>query len=165
MSPKNAKLLIVAIVVVVVALYAVYVIKTGNWLIGWQRDGSPSSQQQATESPVISQVDTSKLPDSFPTDIPLESGAKVEQNYNASVSGKIQATRIFVSAKSLSENFTLYKTWLTKNGWKIDATLDQPSLKVLVASKGSEMINITINANQQTKENTVNISYTTTTVK
>lgn len=106
-------------------------------------------------------VDTSKLPEKFPGDIPLEEGAKVVQNYNATApDGTIQATRMFETAKTLDENFKLYKDFFTKNGWTIVSSLDQENIKAIGATKDKTQAQLTFALNSTTKVKTVEISVT-----
>lgn len=106
-------------------------------------------------------IDFSKLPDRFPTDIPIESGAKITQNYNARTpEGKFQATRTFVTEKSLTENIEFYTDFLNKDGWKTNLSVDQVNFKMISGSKEREKINISADENKISKIKTITISYT-----
>lgn len=102
-----------------------------------------------------------ELPKKFPVEFPLEEGAKVLQNYNATTNdGRRQATRMFETAKSLEENYRLYEDFFQENGWTILTTLDQENLKALAASKDQEQLQVTLNLNPTTNISTVEISLT-----
>jgi superoxide dismutase len=105
-------------------------------------------------------VEPTKLPKDFPASIPLETGAKMVDNYNSTAEdGTYQATRVFESKKTLSQNFSLYEAFLKQDGWKLLATKDDEKLKVLSASKDNGMLQISMTQGT-TGIVLVNISYT-----
>ncbi len=106
-------------------------------------------------------VDFTKLPEKFPASVPIESGAKITQNYNSTTpNGHFQATRTFETKQTLDVNFNLYKDYLQKAGWKIESTTNDPEYKMILGSKGAENIQVDIGENSKTKIKTVSISYT-----
>ncbi|MBI4050411.1 MAG: hypothetical protein HY609_06820 [Deltaproteobacteria bacterium] len=118
-----------------------------------QKTDTPQLQVKKTEVPVT------ESPERFPADIPIETGAKIVQNYNAETEdGRFQATRVFETSKTLAANYALYKDFFTKNGWMILTTLDQPSLKVVSAKKDNIVVQVNISENSVTKVKTVDIS-------
>ena len=129
-----------------------------------QKTGQQSEEQQPAPPPLKvtkSEVDASKLPSQFPANIPIESGAKITQNYNASAeNGLYQATRAFESAKTLDENFKLYSDFVQRDGWKLLTGLNQDKLKVIAAQKDKANLQITMSVNSQSGKNIVEISYT-----
>lgn len=143
---ENQKVIGIIILVVVLALalfwFARYKVNRGPLL---------TATPATTITPVnkVEEVNPSVLPKTFPKDIPIEKDAKIINNYLATApDGRTQATRTFASAKSVKDNFTLYKNYLTKNGWKILGRVDdatKPELKSLFASNssGNLVINIT----------------------
>ena len=120
----------------------------------FRRQAAPSSRQPepvaktSTSTPVVQHnVDTAQLPEQFPSDIPLEQGAKITLNYNAvNAKGMYQASREFISAKSLDQNFEFYQRVLKQNGWMITQTLDDPTRhqKIILATKGANNLNIRV---------------------
>jgi hypothetical protein len=70
------------------------------------------------------------------------------------------STRQFISKKTLAENYKIYTAYLKKEGWKIEAALDQETVKSIFATKGERTsITITMNQNATTAESTVDISF------
>lgn len=126
-----------------------------------------SKQRQQVEQPQLAapektNVDYSKLPEKFPASIPIESGAKITQNFNASSpDGNFQSTRAFETKETLAANLKLYTEFLKKDGWEIKATIDKPDLKMVFGQKDTEGIQVTMNENSITKKKTVSISYST----
>ncbi len=105
-------------------------------------------------------VDFSELPEKFPTDIPMEAGVRITQNYNSlTPEGQFQATRVFETSKSLDATIKVYTDFLNNNDWKITATLDQPNLKMVMGSKDGASIQVTVNQNTINDTKTVSISY------
>ncbi len=106
-------------------------------------------------------VEISKLPEKFPSNIPLEEGAEVIQNYNSETpEGQFQATRQFETKKSLAENYALYTDFMKKNGWEIKATTDDPTYKMVMGNLLKKAIQVTIEENKINQVKIVTISYT-----
>lgn len=124
------------------------------------------SQSPEATTPIVSvvktqQVPETQLPEKFPINLPLEDGAVITQNYNATAEdGRFQATRAFETKKSLVENLNLYSKYLKANGWTIDSTVDQPTYKVVSGSKGIQALQISISENAVNQARTVSISMT-----
>lgn len=107
------------------------------------------------------EVAVTQMPAKFPTDMPMEAGASITQNYNAyPKDGSVQATRVFVTSKSLAENYSIYQSYLKNNGWDIKSSIDQDNYKMLYGVKGAGNLNISIDSNTDTKMKTVSITYT-----
>lgn len=124
---------------------------------------APTGPVEAADPIHVNKVDSSKLPTMFPADIPLEEGAEVDQNYNAtSDDGGTQATRSFVTQKSFDENITIYKEYMQKNGWDIQISKapDETS-RVLVGMKGLSQLQVSMAIVPASQKNFVTISLTT----
>jgi hypothetical protein len=154
-DPANRKLLIVLIALVVVA---------GIVAVVWRRQPAP---QPAGGGATVTHLPVIALPEAFPAGLPIEAGAKIVNNYNAvSTDGKrIQATRVFESAKTVAENAALYQAYVndTKNGWTIMNQSDGPAgsgQKFIFAKKGDGILNIGISP-RQPLGSTVDLSFTT----
>ena len=110
---------------------------------------------------VKKEVDKAKSPEKFPSNIPIESGAVITQNYNATApDGRFQATRVFQTTKSLAENLTIYKKYLEDNDWKVASTVNLDNYKMIFGTKGNSQLQVSIDQNSESKDKTVNISYT-----
>jgi len=109
-------------------------------------------------------IDPKILPANFPTNIPLEKGAVVTQNYTAeSIDGHYQSTRAFESKKTVAANDKIYSDFFTKDDWKVVHTFDQDLYKVIVATKGNQYVQVSIQENATTHVVRVEILYSTTT--
>ncbi len=163
MNKKTNNSVIAVIVLLVVILLV--------WLWYSQRSGRQTAQtpkQTQTAGATIPQplavqttpVPNNKLPDGFPADIPLEKGAQITQNYTAQAGGVSQATRVWVTGKTLDQNFQIYQSFFSnsKNGWTIQNTVNQPNLKSITASKGKVQAIVNINENTVSKQQTVSIT-------
>lgn len=116
------------------------------------------NQQNLNPVAITKDVPKTELPDKLPKDIPLETGAKITQNYTASsTDGRSQSTRVFETKKSLDENRKIYADYLAANGWKIVGTLNESGLRVITAIKDKSQLQITINQNTVTNGVTVEI--------
>lgn len=99
------------------------------------------------------------LPGKFPAEIPLEPGAKVVQNYTVTTAdGRLQATRVFETAKSLEEQHQLYQDFFSRGGWRVISAVNQPALKTVAAMKGTVQVQVSIAENTLTKIKTIDIT-------
>lgn len=107
----------------------------------------------------IQQVEKNQVPANFPFDIPMETGAAITVNYNAAApDDRTQATRGFITQKTLGENYQLYTDYFNNNGWTIFNKLDADNFKLITARKANLTATVTMNQNSATKVNTVQIS-------
>lgn len=122
-----------------------------------------ASQNQIKEKKEIVKKDVAPdvVPERFPANIPIESGAKITQNYNATApDGRFQATRVFATSLTLAQNLKIYRDFLVKDGWKIETTLDMENYKMILGSKANAQLQVSIDNNAAIGLKTVNISYT-----
>jgi hypothetical protein len=97
-----------------------------------------------------------QLPGEFPKDFPLESGAQIMQNQNVTVAGKTQGRRQFVSAKSLDENYQIYKNYMKQTGWEIISDVNEATLKSLIGRQGNQILTVSIGKNSTSGQVIVN---------
>lgn len=109
----------------------------------------------------IENVPVGQAPREFPAQLPIESGAKIISNYNAtSPDGRLQATRVFASTKSVQANYDLYNNYLTKNGWKILGVANdpvKPDQKAIFAQSSTGVLTVTMY--KSTTGSTVDLSF------
>lgn len=166
MTPKTKIIISLAVLVILVLAWFAF---GHNSKIGNKAGNNPSTQTSSSTEPTSSQtplnvtkteVPKNQAPQGFPADIPIEKGATITQNYNATAdNGLVQATRTFITKQTLDQNFTIYSNYLKNAGWSITNTLNLSTTKVLSAKKGDANLQITISTNSITKVNTVDISY------
>jgi hypothetical protein len=147
MKNKSLYLLLGVLVLVVVVLVAVSKNRTAK--APAESPQAQSQQKPSSEQPKavpVQAVDVGKLPQEFPSDIPLEAGAQVTLNYNATnAAGNFQASREFISKKTVAENYALYQKVLKDNGWTITGTQENtPAGNLIFATKGENNLNIRI---------------------
>src|SRR4051812_33086579 len=90
--------------------------------------GKTAATQTLTASPVpAEQVPAGQLPKAFPADLPLEKNARVLENFETKdqATGKVLSTRVYVSAKTLDENWAAYQKYAKDEGWKIISSINQ----------------------------------------
>lgn len=84
-------------------------------------------------------------PANFPTDIPIEVDAQVEQSYGLNEqTGEEQLTFVFLSRKSVEENYDLYLAFLKGADWDVLNMHEDPALSALYGTKEQYDINVTI---------------------
>jgi len=119
----------------------------------------PEKASPAIDSKSIAPEQT---PDLFPKDMPIEKGAKVISNYNATIAdGRYQGTKVFQTSNSVDENYALYENYFKTHGWTVSGgpALDQKiQAKILLATKDSFQAQVILGPDQTTKVNTVSIS-------
>lgn len=155
----NKKIILGLLVFVGVAsaILVLVIAKPANHRTSDKNAGEVSQEK----SIVKTELAADQAPQAFPANIPIEKGAKITQNFNATaLDGRLQATRAFETALTLSQNFNLYRDFMNKNGWKIDTTVDLENYKIIAASKERAKLQVSIDKNQGSGVKTVSISYT-----
>ncbi len=89
-----------------------------------------------------------KLPTDFPTNIPIEQGANVNQSYSLDYIGQKQLSIVFSSTKTIKQNYTLYADFLNKDGWTVSNKYESDTVSSLYGQKENNDINITITKGQ-----------------
>ncbi|MDR3643033.1 MAG: hypothetical protein P4L74_05410 [Candidatus Doudnabacteria bacterium] len=154
----NNKYLVYGVVIVVLIIIAAVLARQKPMSVVTNQSPAGSQQQPKTEITLLS---TSTAPSAaLPLDIPWEAGATVIQNVTSKdpSTGKTQYTRVYISSKTLDQNFSIYQTYMSQGGWTITSTLDRPTVKNLNATKPGVRLNVTIAPNQKGQVQ-VNVSY------
>lgn len=85
------------------------------------------------------------VPPNFPTDIPIENGAQVQQSYAMNEqAGSEQLTVVFLSKKSVQENYAVYVAFLRNNQWNVLNMNDDATVSAVYGTKAQYDINVTI---------------------
>lgn len=136
---------IISILIGVMTLAAIVV--AALYWYGLRATVTPESPEVETttisEEPVKTDFGV-KAPTDFPTDIPIEEGVKAEQSYSLNYVGQKQLTIVFLSAKTVKENYARYADYFAKAGWSVSNTYESPKLSSLYGTKGSDDLNVTI---------------------
>src|SRR2546423_15629902 len=85
-----------------------------------------------------------KLPDDYPKDVPVASGAKIVMATSVNNADNKGASLILESADSLDKTVAFYKKGLADNGWKNEATISAEKMTMLTASKDTRQLVIQI---------------------
>jgi hypothetical protein len=153
LASKRMIWIFVGIGLLAVLVIAITLVATSKSRPAGQNAVSPAKSQV-----VKTKVDPAKLPEKFPADFPQETGATILANDVQTTSdGKFQATRSYVSAKTLEDNVKIFQSYFQKTGWKVTSTVEQPRYKAISATKEDLNIQINMNDNQVTKQKTVDI--------
>lgn len=108
-----------------------------------------------------SNVPSNQIPGIIPTDIPVESNAKVTQNYvSTTKDGLSQSNRVYETSKSLADNYKLYTDYMKKNGWEITSTINDENSKMISGRKQNSLLLVQMTVNKDTTSKTVTISAT-----
>lgn len=151
---------VVALIVIAALAYFAFSSKRKQSAEPVKKTTTLNKLEESRTNLVKKEVNPSQLPDKFPSDIPLEAGAKIEQNFTQQAeSGQFQATRVFATAKTLEENYNIYLNYMKSSGWTVISNINQETLKSLTGKKGTALLQIDINQNTVTKVKTVDITY------
>lgn len=93
-----------------------------------------------TDSKTGAKVDigANEVPDTFPKDFPIYSGAKVTSSLSGAQAGKSNGFWLTLSTPDASDKVvSFYKTELAKNGWTIDSTFTANDTTTQTISKGT----------------------------
>lgn len=137
------------------ALLIIILLGITSFLVNKQKETQASVEEQkapialASSSPQKTDFGTG-TPADFPTDIPVEKDAKVQQSYGLNYAGQKQLTIVFSSIKTVKENYALYSGFLTNNNWTIVNKYESMNVTSLYCTKESSDINVTINGDTTT---------------
>lgn len=164
-NPKSKFWTLVAVALIIIGgLWWVY--KKGPSLSSTPTSTNQTSNQTANTPQPVPQIPTKEiakdqLPDSWPSDIPMEAGAKVTVNYQRTTpEGNVQLVRAFNSAKTVDANAKIYTDYFTSAGFTVGGKIDQATFKSYLATKGNEMLQVLIQQDAKTKVVNVNITVT-----
>lgn len=139
MNYRTILLVIISVIVLIAVTFVMY------------KQSMKNVVQPLAEQTEIQKTDFgSEIPNDFPTDIPIEGAAEVEQSYSLNYTGQNQLTIVFPSTKTVKENYTLYTSFLEKQQWDISNKYESKKLSSLYGTKESNDINITLSENTAT---------------
>jgi hypothetical protein len=145
---KRSQIVLIVIAVLVIGALA---------FLGFRR-----SEVKKPINKVVNVTET-QLPEKFPGGVPIEPGAKIVKNYNSiSPDGRVQASRVFESSKSVGDNYDFYKEFLSrpKNGWRIILENGaDPNNKALFARNAEGVLNVHITPGKQAGTAIVDLSF------
>ncbi|MDP3993941.1 MAG: hypothetical protein U1C57_00455 [Candidatus Doudnabacteria bacterium] len=125
-------------------------------VIFWQK---PKSNDRGTAELVKKELAPNEAPAGFPAEIPIEEGAVIAQNYEVDApDGRHQATRVFISTKTVSQNYQIYSQFLSQNDWEIISQLREENYAALFAAKDGGNLSISISKNSITGAVKVDLS-------
>lgn len=149
MQTKTKTIILVIIILIATAGFGIYLFQKNRPSVPAQPTKN-IEQSVVTESqpqePQKTDFGTS-VPTDFPTDIPIEKDAKIEQSYSLNYAGQKQLSIVFLSAKTVKENYSLYADFLEKQNWIISNKYESEKLSSLYGTKESNDINVTISEN------------------
>jgi hypothetical protein len=86
----------------------------------------------------------SKLPDDYPKDVPVASGAKIVMATSVNNADNKSSSLILESADGFDKTVAFYKKGLADHGWKIDATISGENMTMLTAAKDTRQLVVQI---------------------
>jgi hypothetical protein len=85
-----------------------------------------------------------KLPDDYPKDVPVASGAKIVMATSVDNKTTKGSHLVLESTDSLDKITDFYKKGLADNGWKVNATLTQPQMTIITAAKDNRELSLSV---------------------
>jgi len=153
---KTEALVLIAIILIATAGFGIYIFQKNKKVVTvppTQNIEQPVVKENiVTESqpqePQKTEFGT-EMPTDFPSNIPVEKGAEVQQSYGLNYDSQKQLSIVFLSTKTVEENFALYKDFLEKQNWNIYNKYESPEISSLYGygTKESNEINVTISEN------------------
>lgn len=157
MDDSKIKLVISSFVALCIIAALVYVLLS----IKPKKAPEQTKKPQETKQEIVrTDVDPKVLPATIPTDIPYEKNAKVIQNYTQMAGTEHQSTRIYESTKTLAASYKIFNDYFKNNGWTVMNNIDQPKLKMLFGQKDGIKLQVTMNANDTTEQNLIDVTVT-----
>jgi len=111
------------------------------------------------EEPALTDFGTT-TPSDFPADIPLEKGAKIEQSFSFNSETQKQSTIVFLSSKTVKENYAFYTDFFQKQGLTIPTTntYESAGISAFYVTRDATDISITVSQVPTTTLSQVSIS-------
>ena len=98
------------------------------------------------------------LPNDWPSDVPVMSGAKISYAGSSNPStGAPGASVTFTTSKSASEVASYYNSELVNHGWTIDSTANMGGANVISAKKGERTVGLYIIESEGTTSVTIGV--------
>ena len=85
-----------------------------------------------------------KLPDDYPKDVPVATGAKIVMATSANTADNQGSSLVLETADSFDKTVTFYKKGLADNGWKIEGTISGENMTMLTAAKDNRQLVVQI---------------------
>lgn len=85
-----------------------------------------------------------KLPDDYPKDVPVASGAKIVMSTSVDNKTTKGSNLVLESTDSLDKITEFYKKGLADNGWKISATFAQLQMTIITAAKDNRELSLSV---------------------
>ncbi len=85
-----------------------------------------------------------KLPDDYPKDVPVASGAKIVMATSVDNKTTHGSNLVLESTDSLDKILAFYKQGLADNGWKINATFSQAQVTIITAAKDNREMSLSV---------------------
>lgn len=124
----------------------------GEYDVSIDNDGTYSITSDEGESVSVTSGDATKIPDNWPSSVPIPSGANVE--YAAVINGQANeavSTVTYTTQESMQTIADLYKNELADNGWTIEAQVSTGDGFVVTATRGEDATSVYIaNSDGQT---------------
>ena len=139
------KNILIGIVVIVLGVLAVV------WLGGGAKKISGPVPTPRQSVAILNTAPNTSLPAGFPSGLPLE--AVILQNYSTiNPNGQALAVHEFISKKTLTQNFAIYKSALPAAGWTLSNIINNSDQKIISAQKGKTQLRVRIypNTSKQT---------------
>ncbi len=147
--------LVVVVVAIVVAKMTMP--KNNKPVVKEQKEEKKNDTKPAVS---ITEIPKDKIPDKMPANLPIESDAKITQNYSAVQGQSFQYTRAYETKKSIVDVRKAYQDYFSKNGWKVVASLDDAGLKVFTAVKDDLQMQVSMSDSTISKLVLVEITVT-----
>ncbi|TSA45498.1 hypothetical protein D4R52_02335 [bacterium] len=146
---------IVIIILVAAVLVLAFVFSNGTLF-------NKKAGETGKKGPEVKRTDLAKdaVPAGFPAEIPIEQGAKIVTNFQATnTEGKLQGTRVFESQKTVAQNYKIYTDFAANYAWKVMGKSESENLSSLLLAKDTAQLTINISKNTITGVVTVELNY------
>ncbi len=150
---NKKKKIVVTVIVLLLAIVAVL----------YAFDINPFSRQNGEidkNPPIVSDFSEGKMSDLIPSNLPIEDGAKVVQNYQAEFpDGRSpEGTFQYISKESMANLVSIYSQYFLDNEWGIKNILSEEKSIVFITEKDLSMMNVSISKTTIEDEFSVTIS-------
>jgi hypothetical protein len=152
---QKSFIIIIIVALFIAAVFLVWVEKHGSTKV------SPASKNQNATSTPDAERFTKKdlgignLPPGITADMIMDKTPEVMQSESVidNQTSVAQSSYIYVTKKSIKDNFAAFQKYISDKKWKVVTTVDQADYKQITANLGKSTFNVILNYK---KDNTIN---------
>lgn len=109
-----------------------------------QSEKAPAQSFATPQFKEVKSFSGNQVPDYFPAELVPGVGVNIIKNEERQGEKQFSYLLVYESKKSFSENLAFYKSYLTKNKWKMGPGLEEGTGSIISATKNSDSLTVSV---------------------